>query len=227
MTGPTTPPAWHREYEAYLFDLDGTLVDTVPDLDAALNHCLRTHNYPTVDMSLTRHWVGHGVRALVRESLLYHDHEAPDAEQLETMVSTFLDYYQDHLSVHSQAYPEVLETLSALRARGARLAVITNKLASLSVPLIEELNMSVFFDAIICGDSAARPKPAADPVYLCMDELGVRSDQALFVGDSETDVSAARAAAVTVVCVRDGYNHGIDVTTLGADGIIDSFTELL
>ena len=218
---------WHRPYQAYLFDLDGTLIDTAPDIGAALNHCLSAHRYPTVDLSLTRHWVGHGVRALVRESLIYHNRQAPDEDHLEEMVETFLTYYERHLTDVGQPYPDVIDTLDILRERGAKLAVVTNKLTKLSVPLIEGLKMTHYFDTVVCGDSAAHPKPKPDPVYLCLQQLGVSADDALFVGDSETDVLAARAANLKVVCVRDGYNHGVDVTTLDLDGVIDSFRELL
>ena len=219
---------WHRPYQAYLFDLDGTLIDTAPDIDAALNHCLERHGYPKVDISLTRHWVGHGVRALVRESLIHHNRATPEEDHLEEMVETFLEYYASHLTDLSCPYPAVLDTLDALIEKGAKLAVVTNKLAKLSEPLIAGLEMSHYFEAIICGDSAAHPKPKPDPIYLCLEKLGaIAADDALFVGDSETDVLAARAASMNVVCVRDGYNHGVDVTTLDLDGVIDSFQELL
>lgn len=218
---------WHHPYKAYLFDLDGTLIDTAPDIDAALNHCLSTHSYPTVDIALTRHWVGHGVRALVRESLIHHNREAPAEDHLEEMVETFLGYYAEHLTDLSHPYPSVVTTLDALRDRGAKLAVVTNKMTKLSVPLIEGLDMSHYFESIVCGDSAAQPKPEPDPVYLCLEHLETDATDALFVGDSETDVLAARAAGMNVVCVRDGYNHGVDVSTLDLDGVIDSFEDLL
>ena len=100
-------------------------------------------------------------------------------------------------------------------------------MTKLSVPLIEGLDMSHYFESIICGDSAPQPKPEPDPVYLCLEHLETDAADALFVGDSETDVLAARAAGMNVVCVRDGYNHGVDVSTLDLDGVIDSFEDLL
>lgn len=221
------PPLWHRDYAAYLFDLDGTLIDTVPDIHVALNVTLTQHAFPEVSLDLTRHWIGHGAAALVRESLLHHEKGDPDEDTYLAMVDTFLTYYASHLSEFSMPYPGVTETLTALRARGAKLAVVTNKIAALSEPLLGQMNMSGYFDAIICGDSAAKPKPAPEPVELCLTQLGVEAGSALFVGDSGTDVGAAQAANMAVVCVRDGYNHGIDVVTLGADGVIDNFRELL
>ncbi|MDG2278551.1 MAG: HAD-IA family hydrolase [Pseudomonadales bacterium] len=216
---------WHRTYGAYLFDLDGTLVDTVPDIHIALNHTLMRHGFDEVDVSLTRHWIGHGVRALVNESLIYH--KQSQSVGLEDMVATFLGYYANHLSAYSAPYEGVLTTLNELRNRGSQLAVVTNKLTALSVPLLEQLKMADWFDTVVCGDSAAKPKPAPDPVDLCLDRLEVSKDNALFVGDSDTDVKAAQAAKIPVVCMRDGYNHGINVETLGADAVIDYFGELL
>ncbi|NKC00849.1 MAG: HAD-IA family hydrolase [Pseudomonadales bacterium] len=216
---------WHRTYGAYLFDLDGTLVDTVPDIHIALNHTLNEHSFEEVDISLTRHWIGHGVRALVNESLIYHKHSDP--VELEDMVATFLSYYANHLADYSEPYSGVIETLKELQRRGSKLAVVTNKLTALSLPLLEELKMTGWFETIVCGDSAAKPKPASDPVDLCLAQLRVARSNALFVGDSETDVKAAHAANIPVVCMRDGYNHGVDVETLGANAVLDKFEELL
>ena len=95
------------------------------------------------------------------------------------------------------------------------------------MPLLEQIGLRDHFDLVVCGDTAAAPKPDPAPVHYCLEALRVAPERALFVGDSETDVNAARAAGVAVVCVRDGYNHGVDVTTMDLDGVIDTFTELL
>ncbi|MCB1685111.1 MAG: HAD-IA family hydrolase, partial [Pseudomonadales bacterium] len=124
-------------------------------------------------------------------------------------------------------YPGVVEALRAMRSRGARLAVITNKLAGLSVPLLTELGLDGFFQTIIGGDTAARPKPAADPALLACERLDLQPAQALFVGDSATDVNCARAAGCPVVVVRDGYSHGTPAAELGADAVIESFLDLV
>jgi phosphoglycolate phosphatase len=168
--------------------------------------------------------VGHGARALVVEAL----HSQGLAEDLlEPLVSDFLDYYVNHLSVLSRPYPGVIETLEALRSRGARLAVVTNKLTKLSRPLLDELALTEHFDAIVCGDTAAVPKPAADPALHACQAMTVVPEDALFVGDSETDVKCARAAGCPIVVVRDGYNHGIPADALGADRVIESFLDLV
>ena len=95
------------------------------------------------------------------------------------------------------------------------------------MPLLEQIGIIELFDLVVCGDTAKAPKPDPAPVDLCLQRFEVTQDATLFVGDSDTDVKAAQAAGVAVVCMRDGYNHGADVTTLGADGVIDEFSELL
>ena len=234
-SAPADIPSWRRLYQAYLFDLDGTLIDTAPDLHVALNHTLRSHNYPEVSLAHTRHWIGHGGRAMVAEALKHH-HKAAQGnqfpasnldERLDEMMEVFLTYYEQHASDQSEVYPGVIETLDQLQALGAKLAVVTNKITRFTLPILENLGLAARLDAIVCGDTAERPKPDAAPVLYCLDALQTGASNALFVGDSLTDVTAANAAAVTVVCVRDGYNHGADVTELPLAGVIDHFSELL
>lgn len=213
-----------KPYTGYLFDLDGTLIDTAPDINAALNHALTQCGAPTVNEALTRHWVGHGARVLVEQALAYH--ELPE-EDLAPIHEAFLAYYGDHAAEHSRVYPGVVDTLTALKERGARLAVLTNKLTRFSLPILSTLGIDGYFDATICGDTAAAPKPAADPALLACRELRTTPGDSLVVGDSQTDVLCARAAGCPVVCVRDGYNHGVPADQLGADAVIESFLDLL
>ena len=220
-----------RAYKGYLFDLDGTLVDTAPDIRAGLNHALTRAGLEPVSDALTRHWVGHGARVLVEQALLHHrssrDGERAAAADAERLVADFIEYYERHIADHSTPYPGVVETLGTLRRRGAGLAVVTNKLTRLSVALLEALDLTRFFDCIVCGDTAARPKPAADPALHACAALGLEPSDVLFVGDSTTDVDCARAAGCAVVCVPDGYNHGVAAGALGADAVIASFSELV
>ena len=213
-------------YRAYLFDLDGTLVDSVPDIDQALNHALATADLPPVAESLTRHWIGHGSRTLIQQALQHHQQPA-DTTAIDQLIGPFLSHYKANIAVHSRIYPQVRETLSTLQQAGNKLAVVTNKLTELSEPLLKDIGLYDFFDLIVCGDTADQPKPAADPIVLCLEHFDLTPAQVLMVGDSETDVLAAKAANVDVACVRDGYNHGVDVTTLDPDFVITSFAELL
>lgn len=217
---------WHRAYAGYFFDLDGTLIDTAPDLMAALNFSLEQAGFRHVDEQLTRHWVGHGARVLIEQALQHMDQTANE-QAIESALNTFLEYYKAHIAEHSTIYPTVITTLRALRARGAKLAVVTNKRTDLTEPLLAETGMTQWFDLVVCGDTTPVPKPAAEPVIYGLTQLGLNSKEVLFVGDSQTDVLAARAADTAVVCVRDGYNQGIDVASLNPDGIIDEFSELL
>jgi phosphoglycolate phosphatase len=213
-----------KAYAGYLFDLDGTLVDTAPDINRALNHALGRAGLAPVDEALTRHWVGHGARTLIQQALLYQQR---DGEDPESMLADFLSHYENHIADHSIAYPRVVEALAALRDRGARLAVVTNKLTRLTLPLLRALDLDHLFESIVCGDTAALPKPAADPAWHACRALGLGPPETLFVGDSTTDVACARAAGCPVVCVADGYNHGVAPEALGADAIIESFWDLV
>lgn len=229
------------DFRGYLFDLDGTLVDTAPDINAALNHALHRAGLEPVDEALTRHWVGHGAQVLIEQALQQHngarrgrrrggtrgDPAGGTHADPQSLLEAFIDHYRRHIADHSQVYPAVLESLQTLRQRGASLAVVTNKRTALTQPLLDTLAMTHLFDSIVCGDTAALPKPAADPALHACRELGLTPAEVLFVGDSETDVACARAAGCAVVCVRDGYNHGVPAEALGADGVIDSFRELL
>jgi len=211
-------------YRGYLFDLDGTLVDTAPDINAAMNAALAAAGLEPVSEALTRHWVGHGARVLMQQALDYQ-HQAHD--DLETLLADFIAHYEAHIANFSRPYPGVREALQALRDKGALLAVVTNKMTRLSLPLLEALDLSPFFHSIVCGDTTPRPKPAADPALFACEALSLRVRDVVFVGDSETDVACARAAGCDVVCVADGYNHGVAPQDLGADAIIDSFQDLV
>ncbi len=213
-----------QAYRGYLFDLDGTLVDTAPDINAAMNVALRGAGLAPVAEALTRHWVGYGARVLMEQAL---DHQNQPHHDLEKLLSDFLRYYETHIAGHSRAYPGVTQSLQALKSQGAGLAVVTNKLTRLTVPLLAALELTSLFDIIVCGDTATRPKPAPDPAIFACKALALPVSSVLFVGDSETDVSCARAAGCDVVCVADGYNHGVAAADLGADAIIDSFQDLV
>lgn len=212
------------DYAAYLFDLDGTLVDTAPDLMRALNEVLGTAGLPLVDEATTRHWVGHGVRAMLAAALEHHD-AAVSEERLDQLFDACLEHYGAHIADHSKPYPAVVETLAALQER-APLAVVTNKPAHLTEQLLAALDLARFFGCVVGRGTTRLHKPAAEPALYACRELGVRPAAALFVGDSATDVACARAAGCPVVLYRYGYNHGQDPDGLGADAVIDSLAAL-
>lgn len=218
-----------RSYPAYLFDLDGTLVDSAPDIHGALNAALDAAGCACVDEQSTRNWVGYGSRALLERALRHSRADALIADEhlMARLLATFIDYYSLHIADNSRPYDGVVDALHALRQRGARLAVVTNKLEALSLQLLEALDLRDHFDAIVGGDTLPQRKPDAAPALHACRLLRCTANNALFVGDSITDVETARAAGCPVVCVSAGYNHGTKAEQLGADAVIDSLIELL
>ena len=212
-------------YAAYLFDLDGTLVDTAPDLSRALNHTLASAGLRDVDESLTRHWVGHGVRATL-EAAFEHLGVRAEAGELDRHQAALVDHYAAHIADYSLPYPAVVETLAALTAR-APLAVVTNKPTDLSKRLLDALDLTQYFDVVVGRGTTEHFKPHPEPALYACERLDKPPGRVLFVGDSETDVLCARAAGCDVVLYRHGYNHGKDPDHLGAEEVIDSFEALV
>lgn len=212
-----------RQHAGYLFDLDGTLIDTAPDIVAALNHALARHGMTPVPDGQVRRWVGQGARRLTERALA---DQRRDPAEVDTVLADFIAYYEAHIADRSRPYPGVVSTLERLARRGAGLGVVTNKLQHLSERVLEALDLSRYFAVLVGGDRAARPKPDAAPVLLACDVLALAPAQVLFVGDSTTDVGAARNAGCPVVCVPYGYNQGVPAQELGADALIDSFDDL-
>jgi len=217
----------HR-YRAYLFDLDGTLIDSAPDITAAVNAALASIALPSIDERTVRDWIGHGSSVLLERALDHHGEarRAADTREIENLLTVFFDHYRQHIADASRPYPGVDDALSRLQARGAGLAVVTNKIADLSHRVLRALTLHHYFNVIVGGDSLPQRKPDAAPALQACRLLGVAPREALFVGDSLTDVMTARNAGCPVVCVRDGYNHGTPADSLGADAVIDSLTEL-
>lgn len=210
---------------AYLFDLDGTLVDTAPDLMRALNHALDGEAMPPAAPPLVRHWVGHGVRAMLEAAAAHHGKTLSSAD-LGRLERRCLDHYAAHIADHSRPYPTVRETLAAL-AGDRPLAVVTNKLAVYSERLLAALDLRRFFRLVVGRGSGMPPKPDPAPARHACADLGVAAADALFVGDSATDVACARAVGCRVVVYRHGYSQGVAPEALGADAVIDTMEELL
>lgn len=219
---PFTPP--FKRWAAYLFDLDGTLVDSAPDIHAALNHTLQHAGLKPVELALTRDFVGMGSRALIKRALDHHGITDVDPEP---MLERFLHYYENNISVHSKPFPGTVETLVTLAASGAKLAVVTNKYINLSEAVLRDLDLRKYFTCVVGSESTPNPKPAADPALHACSALGVAPADALFIGDASPDVGCARAAGCPVVVRRDGYNNGIPAVELGADAVIESIADLL
>ena len=213
-------------YQAYLFDLDGTLVDSAPDLHATLNVILEEEGLAPVTLDAVRAFIGEGARRLLKRSLEAQG-ERTDPARLDRLLKRYLAYYGSHIADHSQVYPGVRETLVTLQAAGAGLAVVTNKFEHLARQVLEALELSAFFPVVLGGDSLPERKPSAAPLLEACVRLAAAPEATLMVGDSRTDIAAARAAKISVLCVPYGYNHGEPIEAAGADGIIPDLSALL
>jgi phosphoglycolate phosphatase len=217
-------PALSASPRAAIFDLDGTLVDSVPDLAAALNRVLAEAGLPSQPLDAVARMVGHGVARLVERGFAVAG--APlDLAVLPRWVERFLHFYAEDLSTLTRPYPGVPEALDALLAAGWRLGVCTNKPTRLSVALLDALGLGPRFGAVVGGDAAPERKPHPAPLLMTLDRLGVPPAAAVFVGDSETDVLTARAAGLPVALVRHGYT-AMEVESLGADAVVDDLSAL-
>ena len=209
-----------NDVRTVLFDLDGTLVDSAPDLIGALDTMLIAHGRAPVGIALGRSMIGDGAAKLVERGFAARG--GPPAP-LASLVPSFIDIYEGRLTRETRAFDGVASTLAALAARGLKLGVCTNKPDRATHALLEALDLAHFFSAVIGGDGIRKPDP--DPVHRCLDALGGTRDQALFVGDSPIDLAAARAAGLPIVLVSFGYT-AVPARALGADRVIDRFEEL-
>jgi phosphoglycolate phosphatase len=204
------------------FDLDGTLVDTSGDLAVALNHALGTIGRGPVPVEQVQRMVGRGAKVMLTRALTATGGAEP--ELIARLFPILIEHYADNIAVQSRPYPGAVEALDALAARGVRLAVCTNKLERLARQLLDELGLSSRFAAIVGGDSTDALKPDPTPLHAMIDRAG--GGRSLFVGDSDNDILAARAAGVPSVAVSFGYVEG-DPADLGADALIGGFHELV
>jgi phosphoglycolate phosphatase len=210
-----------RDPDVLVFDLDGTLADTAPDLTAALNHALGEMGRPSIAQDAVRDMVGHGARALLRKGLAATG--AVSEELVDAGFPIFLDFYSTHICDGTTAFEGVEETLDALAARGIALAICTNKLEGLSRSLVAALGWTDRFPVIIGGDTLAVRKPDPAPLYEAIARSG--GGRAVFVGDSITDADTARAAQVPLVAVSFGFSDR-PVADLGAAVVIDHYRQL-
>ncbi|HUM90041.1 MAG TPA: phosphoglycolate phosphatase [Candidatus Competibacter sp.] len=211
---------------AIFFDLDGTLVDSVPDLTAAVNVMLRQLGLPAREEAQVRTWVGNGMDNLLHRARPNDMAGQAEPELFARAKPLYKAAYADHISVYSELYPGVREGLAGLRDAGFPMACVTNKLVEFALPLLNQLGIDHFFATVVGGECIPRPKPAPDALLLCAERLEVPVDRGLMVGDSLNDVGAARNAGCSVVCVPYGYNHGRDIREARPDVVIDSIAEL-
>lgn len=208
---------------AVIFDLDGTLVDTAPDLMRATNHVLEAMGRPAISMAEVRSFVGHGARALLTRGLAATG-GLPENYDVEPGYKRFVDFYSQNIADGSEPFPGVIRLLERLKEEGFGLGVCTNKLEGLSVQLLDALDMSRFFGAIVGPDTLGVAKPDPRPFREAVSRLGLVAPRAIMVGDSETDILTARNAGVPVIGVPFGYTPR-PVEEFGPDRMISHFDE--
>ena len=219
-----------RDKKAIFFDLDGTLIDSVPDLAMAVNEMLLALEKKRFDESTIRYWVGNGAQMLVKRALLGKrnvENETVESALFEKALDIFLQAYKSHLCDATCPYPHVPETIKELSQRGYRLAIITNKPKAFVAPILEGLGLKHYFDAYLGGDSLPQKKPDSLPLLHMSKLLDITVDDAVMVGDSKNDILAANACGMDSVGVTYGYNYGEDIRVHQPTVVIDHFKELL
>ncbi|MDH3353590.1 MAG: phosphoglycolate phosphatase [Chromatiales bacterium] len=212
--------------EMILIDVDGTLVDSVPDLAYCVDEMMKQLDMPVRGDAKVRMWVGNGVERLVRRALIDQLDGEPDDALFEQAYPIFLDLYDKNSSGRSSLYPGVVEGLDYLQSAGYKLGCVTNKAAQFTIPILKALNIHDRFESIICGDTLPKKKPDPLPLLHSAELLGCLPENSLMLGDSMSDVKAARAAGFQIICMSYGYNHGEDIHDSNPDAVIDSMVEL-
>ncbi|HCL49302.1 MAG TPA: phosphoglycolate phosphatase [Rhodobiaceae bacterium] len=208
---------------ALLFDLDGTLADTKPDLHAAMNFVLRQNGLDEVPDEAITNMIGGGARMILQRGLEANETRWDDAK-LDAATEEFVLWYDQNIDGHTKIYPNLMPILDAAKAAQIPMAVVTNKRESLSAKLLYRLGLQGYFDALVGGDTLPKRKPDPDTIELALARLGCAPQDAIMVGDSEADSDGARAANVACICVSFGYRR-VSLEELKADAIIDDYAE--
>ena len=212
-----------------LFDLDGTLINSAPDLALAVNHMLETLDRDMFSEDIIDGWVGNGALMLVQRALSGQRtvDESLDNVLVQNALDIFLAYYAKNLCNETVPYPHVKTTLNTLQAKGYRLSIVTNKPFTFVEPILEGLGMNGLFELILGGDSLPLKKPDPAPLLHVSEKLGISVDKCVMIGDSKNDILAANACGMQSVGVTYGYNYGEDIRVHNPTVIINDFSELL
>ena len=209
-----------------LIDVDGTLVDSVPDLAYCVDAMMSELGMPERGEKRVRHWVGNGVERLVKRALVNQLDGEPDAALFSKALPVFEALYRENTSKRSRLYQGVKEALDFLKTTGVRLGCVTNKASQFTLPLLQDLGVHDYFEVVICGDMVERKKPDPMPLLQAAEQLETEAKASMMLGDSMSDVNAARAAGFQIVCMSYGYNHGEDIRDYDPDAVIDSMAEI-
>jgi phosphoglycolate phosphatase len=218
-------------FDLVMFDLDGTLIETAPEIMDAVNDTLRHFDLPEVMQQQVNDWIGHGTRELLIQALAFTGKtdvaSVRASESLALIAAEFDKHYQSRCGTRSHLYPQVRETLVALRERGVKLAVVTNKEGRYTATVLDAHLLMPLLDRVVSGDTMPAKKPDPAGIHSCLAQFGVVASRALFVGDSSIDVATARNAGVAVWALPYGYNMGQPIEACGPDRVISDCSVLL
>ena len=226
MTHKLLQQSCASELQLVMFDLDGTLVNSLPDLHAATNAMLTDLGQQAASGQEVEHWVGNGARVLVARALSRHrqpDPNLPEAE-IDAALALFKQHYRKLNGQHSQCYPGAVALLAELGQAGIHRAIVTNKPMEFTRTLCSALSLQA--DLLVAGDSLPEMKPSPLPLLHCCETFQVPPENSIMVGDSINDLAAAKSAGVNAIAVSYGYNHGQPLRPEDAVCIIDSLEEL-
>ncbi len=207
-----------------MIDLDGTLIHTAPEISRAANHMLNSLGRPVLEPAQVQAYIGEGALVLIKRCLTGRLDCEPNAELLEEAQPLFFDAYAQ-IVAESKPYPGVTDALQTIKDTGVRLACITNKPAAFTEPLLKKSGLAPYFDLVVSGDTLQKKKPAPDQIFYICEKFGIDVHDAVLVGDSKTDIEAARNAGCYVFTVPYGYNHGYNIEVDMVDALINDIGE--
>lgn len=214
----------HFNLACVLFDLDGTLVDTAPDLIACLNKAFARHGFATVNAATVKPFISYGAAAMIKDCL----GDAVTLAEQEIILATMLDFYEENIAEHSVFFPGILEALATIEARGLKWGVITNKRERFTLPLMAALGLDSRAACIISGDTTAHPKPHAEPMLEACRRAAVHPKQCVYIGDAHHDIMAGKNAQMQTLAAVYGYLKPDDAPeTWGADALVNTPSDFL
>lgn len=213
--------------KAIAFDLDGTLIDSVPDLTVATQEALAELGLKSCSETQVRTWVGNGAEMLMRRAMSHALGSDVEHTTLDAAMPIFMHHYQENLEKHSALYSDVHQVLQTLFDAGFKLAVVTNKPYRFTMPLLNAFGINDFFSLVLGGDTLAKMKPDPLPLQHLLHEWQLEKTELLMVGDSKNDILAAKAAGIASIGLTYGYNYGEDIGLSGPDAVCGQFSEIL
>ncbi|ABL01913.1 phosphoglycolate phosphatase [Candidatus Ruthia magnifica str. Cm (Calyptogena magnifica)] len=209
-----------------MIDVDGTLVDSAPDLAYCIDELMKVMNRTPWGEAKVRHWVGNGVPKLVERSLTGEFEANVNKQDFNKAYPIFLELYSVNTSTRSCLYSGVKEGLNYLKQQGYILGCVTNKAKQFTLPILKDLDIFNYFRLVVSGDTLAKKKPDPLPLLHSAEFFNINPQDCLMLGDSISDVAASRAAGFEIICMSYGYNHGEDIQNANPDLVIDSMAEL-